>query len=54
MTDISDTLRIDIYEPLAPVLVVYTKDETDAKIGSIEAALDEIISLQENLIGGGN
>ena len=54
MKDIYDTLRIDIYEPLAPVLMVYTKDETDAKIGSIEAALDEIISLQENLIGGGN
>ena len=32
----------------------YTKDEIDATIGSIETALDNIISLQNSLIGGGS
>jgi S-adenosylhomocysteine hydrolase len=30
----------------------YTKEEIDNKVGDIETALDGIITLQENLIGG--
>lgn len=30
----------------------YTKEEIDNKVGDIEIALDGIITLQENLIGG--
>ena len=32
----------------------YTKDETDNKIGDIETALDSIIAIQNELIGGGS
>ena len=32
----------------------YTKEETDNKIGDIETALDNIIAIQNSLIGGGN
>ena len=32
----------------------YTKDEIDNQIGDIETALDNIIAIQNSLIGGGN
>lgn len=32
----------------------YTKDEIDNQIGAIETALDNIIAIQNSLIGGGN
>jgi S-adenosylhomocysteine hydrolase len=32
----------------------YTKEEIDNKVGDIETALDNIIAIQENLIGGGS
>ena len=32
----------------------YTKEEVNSLIGDVETALDSIIAIQENLIGGGS
>ena len=42
----------DLETPDVDLSNYYTKEEIDNKFGDIETALDGIITLQENLIGG--